>query len=190
MKFAIDIDNVFFDTTKVLLQELNIIYMKEFTKDDVKDYKLENLYNITEEQLLKIFQNVVNKNYLDFRLYDEYAMKLLSKIYLKQKSKVFFITKRHIELESDTYSSIDNNLEPFVEFEIIMECKSKAKENFEIYLEDNPEEIQEMIDNNKKVIIFDHPYNQDIKEKKNQIYRVKYPYWKEVEKVFKKEGVL
>ena len=180
-KFGIDIDDTILEVWEdELIKKYNKKYNKNFVFEDLENHNFNN-----NEDLKKEFFDYYYKNHSDMKLFSWVKEKLSE---LKEKYELFLITSRPKKDIAFTKRDIVHLFwEDFFE-EIIFSCEYwedkkciiSNEKKFDVVIDDAPHHIENYINNTeiKKIIIFDKPWNKQIKEDNKRVFRVQN--WSEI----------
>lgn len=151
MNILIDMDQVLVDFITPLLNKYNQNYKTNITHNDIKEYDLSKIMNITQAK--KIWNT--RRFFLSLNPYPN-AIEVMER--LNKKHNLVIATKPgNINNMIEKAKWIEYNL-PFIPFENITMTSYKYTMDFDIILDDNPEYLQKF---RRLKIVYDQPYNQD-----------------------------
>lgn len=175
-KFWIDIDDTII---KLWEDEIFSVYNARHNKslkfEDVKSHNFNG-----DENLRKVFFEYFYKNHSKLKLFDWVREKLGE---LKEKFDLYLITSRPVSDIELTMKDIHFLFWKKYFKDIIFTCNHSSDKKcelsnkiwFDVVIDDAPHHIENYIKNTKikKIIIFDQPWNRELKEDNKRVFRVK-----------------
>lgn len=176
MHIGIDLDNTILDATSAHLRYFNEESGKSFTPDDVDDFYLYRMYGWSKEERDRIYFKLghhIHKNSLPL----PGAMEVLQRLY--GVHTITFITARpalfhNVTVEWLHFYHVRYHQIAFTE-EKFQECQ---RAGVDVLIDDGPHYAEEFVRMNKPVILYDQPYNRNVRNP--LIYRAHH--WQEVQK--------
>lgn len=174
LNIGIDVDDCLIKTN---IKKAVSLYNKKYKKNTM--YEEMDIYNFENKEIEKIFFEVHNKNMLKNKI-QKNAKKVL-KNFKKKKHSLNIITSRSKLEYKNTIKWIDTNFEKNFFNEAIFTFQYNhnkkhllAKEKkFDIVIDDAPHHLEGYKKNTKaKIVIFDRPWNKNIKEDNKRIFRI------------------
>lgn len=160
MIIACDIDGVVCNWTKGFLQYAG------YPEQEARTWELWNQLNISEDKFNEIWDGFINDGGIVRLEPMDGAVESISKI-RGAGHDIIFITSRKPAAKQQTYQWFLNHGIWYVSIKF---CEAKLdmlqQIKPDIYIEDNPYQIQEAIDNGIRIIIYDKPYNRHIKNER------------------------
>ena len=173
MKIGIDIDEVLADFLPAIIKYHNETYNTFLTSSDFKTYNLWESWGGTKEESVK-------------KIYDFFRTDYFSEInpikgaqnatrVLRENNDLSIVTSRHEEITRETKRWVNQNFpNTFSEINFAGHYYSKNKnsktkrqicdsQGVEILIEDNFEYALECLTPKRKVLLFNHPWNQEIR---------------------------
>lgn len=198
LKWGFDIDGVIADFTTCALKVCKKLYNLNFGYNEVKSFHWETL--LTREMLDKLVGvTLANQPYI-FPVYG--AIPFIRKYYKETKHIPIFITSRPSTIAKETANWLgtylschnvsskkitygDNYEVDAVPFEIIFSNYKScfiADRKIDVFVEDRVKHATEISEDcNTKVLLFNHPWNQHMKES-NSVVRLNS--WGEIDRVY------
>jgi len=169
MKIAVDVDGVILAMIPKVCEIYNERFNTNYTKEDVRQWEFFKDWNISEESMYKIFDQVYEDSHT-LSLVDENAPDVLKK--LINKHNVDLVTARNLRFESELIKRLNSlNIKKGTHYENIIHVKAKPYDskltlNYDIIIDDNPNLIKAIREyKNKKLLLYDQPWNQNFQDK-------------------------
>jgi len=182
MKIAVDVDGVILAMIPKVCEIYNERFNTNYTKEDVRQWEFFKDWNISEESMYKIF-NQVYENSQSLSLIDENAPQVLKKLY--NKYVVDLVTARDLRFESNLIEKLNSlNIKKGTYYENLIHVEAKPYDskltlNYDIIIDDNPNLVKVIGKYmNKKLLLYDQPWNQNFqnKERVTRVYN-----WNQIE---------
>lgn len=167
----IDIDNIVADFETAFRIYINKKLNKNLRKEDICYYEFHRCFNINESEEMKL-----HNDFIEDRQYEK--IKPISGTKegiqgISQNSKIKFITSRSEDLEKKTRNwfirhKIPVNSKSF----IFTDDKISYSKYFDLIIEDKWEDALKIAYKNKKVILFDYPWNRKYDKHNNIIKHI------------------
>ena len=183
MNIAIDIDGVLLDIMVVYCQIFNYKYHTNYAKQDVMDWEFFKYWGVSEKEAFEIFYDIYQDS-MSVPFIDKDAPEIMQK--LKELHDIFIVSARNPEYEIPIVKKLRfHNIRKGTHYIDLILLHHKPYDikltlDFDVYVDDNPnlvESIKAMP--NKKLLLFDQPWNQDLTFSKN-VKRVFN--WKDIER--------
>ena len=179
MRIAIDLDGVLADASKIWIRLLKQRFEITIKKEDVNEWDIYRKLGISRKE----FEDVFNDAWKEWELVEETEENLFQKINLiKNLGKTDLVTARNQKTMNDVMKWLEEKKIKFDNIIVVGEFESKAKLDYDIFIDDSPIQITEMANSGKLSLLYMQPWNTDIKERNNLI---KIKNFEEVEKVIK-----
>lgn len=165
MKLGIDIDGTIKHTQKAAIKVYNEEFNMNIKEDEVETYYLDEPYGLTPEEGSKVWRKLETKIY-KIGIPLEHAPQSLQQL-VKEGHEVYFITARpgFKEVEKVTREWLKEHGFPFDGENLFMNAQQKgklAKElGIDLFFEDDPVHIDNLIKAGIPVVIVDMKYNRD-----------------------------
>lgn len=173
MKFEVDVDGVILAMIPKVCEIYNKKYNTNYTKEDVRRWEFFKDWNISEDLIYKIF-NQVYENSHTLSLIDNDAPKVLKK--LCNKYCIDLVTARNTKFESNLLRRLDSlGIKKGTHYENLIHVEAKPYDskltlNYDIIIDDNPNLVRAMRKyGNKKLLLYDQPWNQNFQDKEKVI---------------------
>lgn len=185
MKIAIDVDGTILKTMCFVCSLINFKLGTNYTFKDIKNWTYWQDIGLDKE-FWETYNFMDCYGRLLIKPYDSYVFSSLSKINSIINNKFTLLTANNESAEPSIYEWMEINCGnpelylPWFDIKCIgrTTCKEKLGLDFQIYLDDNPNMADEIVNfPDKKMILFNCPWNKNVKET-NQVKRVES--WKEV----------
>lgn len=170
LNICIDIDGTITNPYH-FIPYLNNMYNKDLKEEQCTTHKMEELYGVELEDLLKLFHTEYIHAYSE-AIVVEHAKDVINELY--SNHNLCFVTARSQNLREITIDWLKQNGLGEVGVHLLgSDYKlDKAKElNCNIFIEDNPDNAYQLADGGLKVILIDNNYNRNIDHE--NIIRVK-----------------
>ena len=182
---SVDIDGVLLDTMITYVALFNEKYRTSYTKNDVTGWEFFHNWKVSEKEAWDIFLQIY-KDSMDAPFIDEKIPEILKD--LNTKHDVYIVSARMNEYREPVLEKLRHHeIYPEIHYlELILLYHKpydlKLKQDFDVFVDDNPN-LVEPIKNmkNRVLLLFDQPWNQDVKLNKNVI-RVRN--WTEIQEYF------
>ena len=179
LRIAIDLDGVLADASKIWIRLLKQRFEITIKKEDVNEWDIYRKLGISRKE----FEDVFNDAWKEWELVEETEENLFQKINLiKNLGKTDLVTARNQKTMNDVMKWLEEKKIKFDNIIVVGEFESKAKLDYDIFIDDSPIQITEMANSGKLSLLYMQPWNDDIKERNNLI---KIKNFEEVEKVIK-----
>jgi len=168
-KICLDLDGVVFNHLKAFCKKYNAIFYDTKTPDMITTWFFSNSFDITPDCLTRIFDMTDKTNY---ELFSEYIPDYIELI--KQFYKIDILTCRDTKNRQATKISLEKNkiLERshYDNLFVLDYHVNKANFDYDIFIDDNPLLIDEMIKRpDKLLLLMNHKHNQDNRKVDNVI---------------------
>jgi len=163
---GVDLDNVISDTDSLIRSMIYELFEIKLEQNDITDFLLSNCC-ITEKQSNYLFE-IFHEQRCSEANPIEGAVEILKKI--TNKYEIHIVTSRPEFTKEKTVNwLVENN----VTYERIDFCNDKHNSPiaYDTFIEDNPETVYNMAKKGIRSLLYDYPWNQNLKEKLN-IFRV------------------
>ena len=184
MKIGVDIDGVILDLGSKVCEIFNSLYDTNYTKNDVKRWEFFRDWEVSEETMYEIFDKAYQQS-STIALIDNNTPCILEKLY--KVHDLDLVTARNKKFENLLVDRLNFlEIKKGVQYGDLIHVEPKPYDakvalNYEILIDDNPNLINPiLILPEKKLILFEQPWNQDLGEREN-IKRVHN--WKQIEKM-------
>jgi 5'(3')-deoxyribonucleotidase len=154
IKVALDFDNVLADTMTAWINIFNKKYSREIKKSDIIKWKFWPLLKIRKKKAYEIF-NLVWENWEELRPIEENIGTLIEK--LRTFSQVDIVTsagrdvKKWLKFHGVKYNKLIYN-------------SKRANLNYDIFVDDSPDEAVILGNYKKCCLLYNQPWNQENKE--------------------------
>ena len=162
LKAGIDLDGVLGNVSLSIINFINGVYDESFTTDDITHYKIEDWFpKMTKQQAKLLFK--IPEFYLNMLPYPK-AIESVNKL-KKMGWWIDIVTARDWGCLDITTDWLHNE---GVEFDRLSFVDSHQKANysfderFDIFVEDNPDTVNQLIGVVPLVYLIDAPYNQEV----------------------------
>lgn len=163
MILLVDIDNVLNNFTETVLQYYNTDNNTKHTISDITQYGMEHALDIPFEKLVKYFESeYVLHNCTPQPMAQKY-LKILNEL-----CDVYIVTAREW-IQLSNIKRWFNRYYPFITDNQIIRCRDKHMVHGDIRIDDHLDNLLNCADGR---IVFDYPWNRDIDDKSNFLYRV------------------
>lgn len=157
---GVDIDGVIGNFVQTLLNCTNIIYNTSYTEDDIVDYELESV--LGKDKVIKTLAILeANKEIRKMLLHDgaQQFIKDLSEI-----GDIIYVTAPYYSYEKWCFERIGWLNEHFgATNDQVIFTSGKHHVDFDIIIDDSVKMINKMLDNNKRVVMINRPWNRGCK---------------------------
>lgn len=165
MIIGVDIDNTIKDTHRAAVEVYNQKLNQSVKVEDVKEFYLDKAYGLTRQEGRKLWRNLEEEIYqLGIPLTN--AVKVLNEL-AAEGHRIYFITARPRikNIEKITRKWLKKYGFPYTGDNLIMNAQDKAKAarelGIELFFEDAPNHLENLVQNQVPVVIVDTAYNQD-----------------------------
>ena len=165
-KISIDLDGVVADYIHTFLNELNSRLGTKYKRSDITHYLLEKCLNIPT----KLVEDIV-EYHKDTKEWEQLKPITGAKFYLKKLYdngyQITFVTRRRRSLREQTENWLNNNNIKYKSL-IMVRCPKGVyinKDNTDYFIDDEPHQIESVLDGKVVPIIFDQRYNKDYTRK-------------------------
>ncbi len=174
---GVDFDDTIVDYMGIWLKVFNKETGKNASINEITKWKLFEIFSdvIDEDKMKELFAKAWKEEYENTKLVDP----LLPKVFadLHKMFSIYVITASFASNAQIT-GLLEHNRIKYDKLIHVQHHTEKLSEEINIYVDDNPRAAEEFAENGKKVVLFDRPWNRDIKET-DSIKRARS--WKEVE---------
>jgi len=176
MKIAVDVDGVILTMIPKVCEIYNETFKTNYAKEEVKQWEFFKDWNISEESMYKIFDEVYENSHT-LSLIDENAPHVLKKIV--NKHNVDLVTARNLRFESNLIKRLNTlNIKERTHYENIIHVEAKPYDSkltldYDVFIDDNPNLVSAIRKyGNKKLLLYDQPWNKNLQdnEKVNRVY--------------------
>lgn len=192
LNIAIDVDDVLFDYLENFLKYVNNLKGTSFSKEDMTSFFFEKVSGFDREETINLHNSFHFSENFNEILPLEGSLESIDFLN-KEGHNLFIITSRSRDMEDLTKEWINRHFpKKFTEIlfsnHVFMHNKGISKKDFclkydiDIILEDSTHYAKECSESGINVILFDNPWNTNLKENKN-IHRVNH--WEEIPKKVK-----
>lgn len=165
MIIGVDIDNTIKDTHRAAVEVYNQKLNQAVKVEDVKEFYLDKAYGLTRHEGRKLWRSLEEEIYqLGIPLTN--AVKVLNELAV-EGHRIFFITARPKtkNIEVITRKWLKKYGFPYTGDNLVMNAQDKAKAarklGIELFFEDAPNHLENLVRNQVPVVIVDAVYNQD-----------------------------
>lgn len=185
MKIGVDIDGVLLNLIEKVCEIFNELYHTDYTENDIRRWEFFKDWNVSEEVIYNVFYIAYEKS-TTLSLIDDNAPQILKE--LNKKYRVDLVTARNYKYESQLLERLNSlEIKKGVHYENLIHVESKPydvkiKLDYNILIDDNPNLVDSIEGySNKRILLYDQPWNQRITEKKNvsRVYN-----WKQIRNLF------
>lgn len=158
LNICIDIDGTITDPY-YFLEKANLYFKTTITKEQVVDYKISKVFNVTETDYTKFYEENKTLLHSNQELRSD-ALEIISILY--EYHNIHFVTARDKSLELLTHSYISRNNLPCDSIHVIgTPHKGKVANNLkcDIFIEDSYDNALELSNIGFKVLLIDTNYN-------------------------------
>jgi uncharacterized protein len=186
MKLGIDIDGTIKNTHKIAIEVFNKELNQSVTLEEATDFYLDKAYGLSSKEGKHLWKKLEETIYT-LGLPLDHASEVLNEL-VKIGHKVFFITARPDvgNIKNITHKWLKDHGFPYTGNNLIMDAKDKAKVakelNIELFFEDAPDHLQNLLNNNIRTVIVDALYNRHFPETVQRIHD-----WLEVYNILNKK---
>jgi uncharacterized protein len=166
MKIGVDIDGTIKDTHRAAVEVYNRALNRTVTVEEVTDFYLDRAYGLTPKEGRQLWRKLEEEIYtLGIPL--KHAAEVLSDL-VKRGHEVFFITARPgmEQIRQVTVAWLKKHGFPYTGDNLIMNAQDKAAKAaelaIEIFFEDAPLHLENLIRHHIRTVIVDAVYNQDV----------------------------
>jgi 5'(3')-deoxyribonucleotidase len=181
-RIAVDLDGVLVDIIPPLCLLYNDTYGNSQgfvpkTKKDVDNWDFWIDWRLTEEAFYYLVGQVW-ENFESLPLVDYLCLKYLRKLANRAVVDIVTAERKNAEEKVKKFLERRNLIQGIFYHNLHIDKTKKLEMNYDIYVDDNPYLAKDIKDYpNKFLILFDQPWNQEIKNSSN-VYRVKN--WREI----------
>lgn len=159
MIIGVDIDNVIADTEKKLRQLLSEERGITLAREDIRNYRLENIAGIGRDELSFIMDRFNNGSmFLDVEVI-EGAGETIER--LKERHRIIIVTSRPEKVAAITRQWLAKNYIAYDELHFVSNTKVNGIP-YDLFLEDQDNFATELADEGTFVLLFDAPWNRDV----------------------------
>ncbi len=182
---GIDIDGVIGDSDKTFRKYLNKEFGFNLKRSDITKFMYEDILDVPKSKIKKFWENFTEKKlWLEIPLLQNAKSSI---DYLKDKYNVIIITARPEKLKDMTVEWLEKNQIQYDDLIFIDEQNKESKIskifqkniNLRFHIEDRAEYAVEFAKAEIKVILFDYPWNKNIKGKFDKEYLIRVKNWRE-----------
>ncbi len=173
MIIGVDIDNTIKDTHRAAVEVYNKKLNKSVKVEDVKEFYLDKVYGLTRQEGRKLWRSLEEEIYqLGIPLTN--AAKVLNEL-AAEGHWIYFITARPKikNIEAITRKWLKKYGFPYIGDNLVMNAQDKAKAarklGVELFFEDAPNHLENLVQNQVPVVIVDAVYNRDFPVPLNRI---------------------
>jgi len=184
MRIGVDIDGVMLDLGSKFCEIFNELYETNYYKENVRRWEFFRDWEVPEETIYEIFDKAYEQS-SSIALIDEDAPHILRK--LNEAHYLDFVTARNRKFESYLINRLNYlEIRKGIHYRDLIHVKPKPYDakialDYDILIDDNPNLVKAITTlPNKKLLLFDQPWNQHLGEKTN-IIRVHN--WKQIERL-------
>lgn len=157
---ALDLDSVLADVMQTWIEEYNSLYHKNIKKQDISNWYIHEVLDISEKCIHDLFITVWKKRWKDIPLTSKNVPSVISRLQ-EMGFRISIITKRErITMPFVSYWLDYYNI-PFDDIIFIFDDSSKSHYPFFLLVDDSPINAKDIQDP-KRIIIFDQPWNRFI----------------------------
>lgn len=176
MKIAVDVDGVILAMIPKVCEIYNERFNTNYSKADVRQWEFFKKWNISEESMYKIFDEVYENSHV-LSLVDKRAPLVLKKLF--NTHKVDLVTARNLRFESNLIKRLNIlNIKEGTHYENIIHVEAKPYDskltlNYDVLIDDNPNLVKAIREyRNKELLLYDQPWNKNIvdNEKVKRVY--------------------
>lgn len=169
MKIAIDLDEVLAEFMVGFLKWWNYEYDDDLKFDEVHDYHFENFTNISTEELNKRLYRFYQTDFYINALVVAGAQKVVAE--LAKNHELHLVTARQEANREVTMQWLDKHFPKMFEEVTLLNHYDKdggssmnkgeicVKWGCEVIIDDNPHNVQSLVDNGVELIVFNKPWN-------------------------------
>lgn len=185
MKIGVDIDGVLLNLIEKVCEIFNELYHTDYTENNIRRWEFFKDWNVSEEVIYNVFYIAYEKS-TTLSLIDDKAPQILKE--LNKKYRVDLVTARNFKYESQLIERLNSlEIKKGVHYENLIHVEPKPydvkiKLDYNILIDDNPNLVDSIEGySNKRILLYDQPWNQRITEKKNvsRVYN-----WKQIRNLF------
>jgi 5'(3')-deoxyribonucleotidase len=156
LKIALDFDNVLADTTGAWVRYYNKKYKKSIKKSDLTEYYFWNSLNISREEAFEIY-SIVWSNWQNLDLLEEDCVSTVNE--LSEIAEVHVVTSALTDVKNWT-------AERGLKFNKIEYTQQKSELNYDIFIDDSPYVVLDILKRKKLCLLYDQPWNKSIESLK------------------------
>ena len=171
MNIGIDIDGVICNFVSGFIKVIYDEYEYELKEENIIYHNLNMVLGISKEKMIQHIETTLSMDLPLIRNADKYIN------LLKEKNNIMILTARHVNHRLTEKWLKSNNVHYDELFFMTEGDKYKIDTDVDVIIEDNLNEALNWISRVKKVIIYDHPWNQSL-DITNKIDRIKN--WKQI----------
>lgn len=166
LKIAIDLDGVLADASKIWIRLLNEKFNIVVTKSDVNKWDFWKKINISKQA----FENTLNEAWEEWSTVEETEINLCQKVRtIRNLGKTNLVTARNEKTMNNVMKWLRKNKIEFDNIIVVDEFYSKAKLDYDVFIDDSPIQIMEIANSKKLALIYNQPWNSNVKERNNLI---------------------
>lgn len=165
MKLGIDIDGTIKQTQKAAIKVYNEEFNMNVKEDEVETFYLDEPYGLTDEEGRKMWRKLESKIYT-IGIPLDHAAEVLQE-FSKEGNEIFYITARpgFKKVKAITVEWLEKHGFPYNGENLYMNAQKKGKVasdlGIDLFFEDDPEHLDNLIAAGIKTIIVDRKYNRD-----------------------------
>lgn len=163
MILGVDIDGTIKDTQRAAVEVHNRVLKRNVKLEDISDLYLDKAYGITPKEASRLWRKLEEEIYsLGVPL--QHAAEVLNEL-VKQGHRVYFITARpgFPNVTQVTKEWLKKHGFPYTGDNLVMNAQDKARKakelGVELFFEDAPSHIENLVKNNVPTVIVDAVYN-------------------------------
>jgi uncharacterized HAD superfamily protein len=168
MIIGVDIDGTIKDTHRAAVEVHNRVLNRNVRPEDVKEFYLDKAYGLTSKEAAKLWRKLEEEIY-SLGLPLAHSAEVLNEL-VRRGHHIYFITARPgmKNIERVTVEWLKKHGFPYNGENLIMSAQDKAKVakklGVEIFFEDAPNHLTNLIKNGVPTVIVDAVYNRDFPE--------------------------
>ncbi|MZQ75816.1 MAG: hypothetical protein GT589_06600 [Peptoclostridium sp.] len=169
LNICVDIDGTITDPY-CYLEYFNSYFDKKIKPTDFSHHRLDIVYEVTRDEMTRFYMEEGRRMHLEATVQPD-AREILWEMY--KNHNIYFVTARYKEMEGTTLEWIQlNQLPPARLYSLGSHYKVDAAKELccDVFLEDNPENAQQLAENGINVLLVDTNYNQELQM--NRVTRV------------------
>jgi uncharacterized protein len=164
MKIGVDIDGTVKDTHRAAIEVYNKELNRSVTLEDAPDFYLDKAYGLSSDEGGRLWRKLEETIY-ELGLPLDHASEVLNDL-VKRGHTITFITARPDikNIRAITITWLKKHGFPYTGDNLVMNSQDKARvakeKGIELFFEDAPEHLDNLIENGIRTIIVDASYNQ------------------------------
>jgi uncharacterized HAD superfamily protein len=189
MRIAVDINGVLIDNMENFVDLYNKLHKTQYEKKDVTNWEFYHDWGFSDKEFFELFYKTYD-NMNSIKFIDHNAPKIMKK--LNKIHDVYLLSALNSLYESLLIEKLNyHNIQKGIHYKEVIIVPDrpwdlKAKHEFDIYIDDNPNLIEPIKGLNRYLLLYDQPWNQDCIAEKN-IFRVHN--WKQIFKIINQLSV-